>query len=159
MDPFLQSGKKTITALPLAQESTDKPANTPSDLNVLKNEFGDLVDFHRCSDVFTDYNTKRGKWAPDGSSLKARAQELRMFLRDRTEDEIVVVSHGDFLHFVSGDTDEYGNQLNGDWQNTELRSYRFWPIGHEEALLQETEESINLRGASGPGQKMGSANC
>jgi broad specificity phosphatase PhoE len=156
MEPFLQSGKNTIVALPLAQEATDKPSNTPSDLGRLKTEFGDLVDFHRCSDIYTDYASKQGRWSPDGASLKARAQELRMFLRDRTEDEIAVVSHGDFLHFVSGDTDENGNQLNGDWENTELRSFRFWPIDHQEALLQETEESVSMRGASGPGQKMDS---
>lgn len=156
MDPWLQSGKRNILALPLAQEATDLPANTPSDVQRLQKEFGDVCNFHRCSDVYTDFNTKKGKWASDGDSLKARALELRRFLRDCDEQEIVVVSHGDFLHYVSGDLDENDCQTHGDWQNTETRSYRFYPVGHEDALLQETEESVKLRHASGPGQAMGS---
>jgi broad specificity phosphatase PhoE len=156
MDPWLQSGKRNILALPLAQEATDLPANTPSDVQRLQKEFGDVCNFHRCLDVYTDFNTKKGKWASDGDSLKARALELRRFLRDCDEQEIVVVSHGDFLHYVSGDLDENNCQTHGDWQNTETRSYRFYPVGHEDALLQETEESVKLRHASGPGQAMGS---
>jgi hypothetical protein len=49
----------------------------------------------------------------------------------------------DFVHFHLG-------------QNTEMRSYRFYPVDHEDALLQETDESVKLRNASGPGQAMGS---
>jgi hypothetical protein len=154
---MLQSGKRNILALPLAQEATSEPANTPSDVKRLQNEFGDVCDFHRCLDIYTDFNTKEGKWAPDGGSLKARALELRRFLRDRDEEEIVVVSHGDFLHYVSGDLDENDCQTHGDWQNTEMRSYRFYPVDHEDALLQETDESVKLRKASGPGMAMGSA--
>ncbi|KAH7409887.1 histidine phosphatase superfamily [Phaeosphaeria sp. MPI-PUGE-AT-0046c] len=152
MEPHLQSGKIKILALPLAQEATDKPANTPSDIGRLQKEYGDIVDFHRCLDTYTDFNTKKGRWSPDGHSLQARALELRRFLRDREEQEIVIVSHGDFLHYVSGDIDEEGNQQKGWWTNTEFRSYRFYPVGHDEALLQETDESVKMRNASGPGE-------
>jgi broad specificity phosphatase PhoE len=154
MEPFLQSGKRNILALPLAQEATDKPANTPSDINSLQKEYGNVVDFHRCSDTYTDFNTKKGRWAPDGKSLEARALELRRFLRDLDQQEVVVVSHGDFLHYVSGDLNEDGSQAKGWWQNTEFRSYRFYPIDHEDALLQETEESVKMRNARGPGEAM-----
>jgi hypothetical protein len=78
-------------------------------------------------------------------------------LRNREEDEIVVVSHGDFMHHVTGDMNEDGTQAKGDWENAEFRSYRFWPVGHEEAVLQEIEESVNRRDASGPGEQTGSA--
>lgn len=79
MDPFLQSGKKTILALPLAQEATDKPANTPSSIGRLQEEYGHIVNFERCmEDHRKDYDSKRGKWAPDASSLEARARELRL---------------------------------------------------------------------------------
>jgi broad specificity phosphatase PhoE len=156
MEPWLQSGKRNILVLPLAQEATDKPANTPSDIGLLKDEFGDVADFHRCLDTYVDYNTKQGRWAPDGASLQTRAVELRRFLRDREEDEVVVVSHGDFLHYVTGDINDDGTQAGGWWKNTEFRSYRFFPIGHNDALLQETEESVKMRDASGPGEEMGS---
>jgi broad specificity phosphatase PhoE len=156
MEPWLQSGTHKILALPLAQEATSEPANTPSDVKRLQNEYGDVCDFNRCLDIYTDFTSKQGKWAPDGGSLKARALELRRFLHDRDEDEIVVVSHGEFLHYVSGDIDECGRQAYGDWQNAEMRSYRFYPVDHEDALLRETDESVKLRNARGPGQAMGS---
>jgi broad specificity phosphatase PhoE len=157
MEPYLQSGKHKILSLPLAQESSSDPANTPSDIQRLEKEYGNVVDFHRCLDTYTDFNTNEGRWASDVASLDARALELRRFLRDREEDEIVVVSHGDFMHHVTRDMNEDGTQAKGDWENAEFRSYRFWPVGHEEAVLQETEESVNRRDASGPGEQMGSA--
>lgn len=58
-------------------------------------------------------------------------------MRDRKEEEIVVVSLGQFLHYVSRDVDDDGKQIHGDWENTEYRSYIFWPVGHEDALLKE----------------------
>ncbi|KAF2024402.1 hypothetical protein EK21DRAFT_78788 [Setomelanomma holmii] len=156
-EPYLQSGKHKILALPLAQEATDKPANTPSDINRLVEEYGEVVDFHLCQDTYFDYNTKKGKFAPKRAALQARALELRKFLRDRDEHEIVVVSHGNFLHYVTGDINDDGSEAKGWWKNTEFRSYRFFPVGHEEALLEETEESVKMREASGPGEVKGSA--
>lgn len=157
MEPYLQGGKRKILALPLAQEATDKPANTPSDIKTLQAEFGHVVDFHRCVDTYVDYNIKQGTFSPDGEHLTSRALELRKFLRDREEQEIVVVSHGNFLHYVTGDINEDGSQVGGWWTNCEVRSFRFTPAGHEDALLQETEESVEMRKASAPGMEMGSA--
>ena len=157
MEPYLKSGKQNILALPLAQEATATPADTPSDINRLEDEYGDKVDFRHCLDTYVDYNTNKGKWAPDGAALQARALELRKFLRDRDELEVVVVSHGNFMHYVTGDIKEDGSQDKGFWKNTEFRSYRFFPVGHDEALLQETEESVRMRRARGEGEQMGSS--
>jgi broad specificity phosphatase PhoE len=156
MKPYLQSGNRKILALPLAQEAPAEPANTPSGIDRLQSEYGSTVNFERCFQ-FTDYDSKHGKFAPDNASLEQRAQILRRFLRDREEEEIVVVSHGQFLHYVSRDVDDEGKQINGDWENTEYRSYMFWPVGHEDALLKETDESVKRRNASGPGKGLGSA--
>lgn len=156
MRPYLESGNNKILALPLAQEAPAEPANTPSGIKQLQEEYGNIVNFERCLE-YTDYDSKKGIFDPDGTSLGARAMVLRKFLRDREEDEIVVVSHGQFLHYVSRDVDDQGNQINGDWENTECRSYIFWPVDHVDALLQETEESFRRRNASGPGKQMGSA--
>lgn len=156
MEPFLKSGKNKILALPLAQEAPAEPANTPSGIKRLQDEYGSIVNFERCYEL-PDFASKEGTFAPDSESLQARAVTLRKFLRDRKEDEIVVVSHGDFLHHVSRDVDDEGKQINGDWENTEYRSYRFWPAEHEDALLKETDESVERRNASGPGKQMDSA--
>jgi broad specificity phosphatase PhoE len=156
MEPYLQSGKHHILALPVAQEATDKSAKTPSDSTRLEKENGSVVDFHRCLDTYTDYITKHGRCAPDGVSLKTRAVELCRFLRDRDKQEVVVVSHDDFVHYVTGDLNEDGSQAKGWWTNTEFRSYRFFPVGHEDALLQETDESVKMRDDRGSGEQMGS---
>lgn len=156
MEPYLQSGKNKILALPLAQEAPAEPANTPSGIKRLQNEYGNIVNFERCLEL-SGYDSKSGTFAPDSKSLEARAVTLRQFLRDREEEEIVVVSHGEFLHYVSRDVDDKGKQINGNWENTEYRSYIFWPIGHANALLKETDESVKRRNASGPGKQMGSA--
>lgn len=151
-DSYLQLGTHKILTLPLAQEATDKPTNTPNALTQLKQEFGDRVDWQRCKDVYVDYDSNAGTLAPDSKSLRARALETRRFLRDRDEKEIVVVLHGDFLEHVTGDLHEDGGQAKGDWENTEFRSYRFFPEGSEDAMLKETEESVGMRNAKGGGE-------
>jgi hypothetical protein len=148
-EPYLQSGTHKIIALPLAQEATDKPANTPSALTQLKQEFGDRVDWRRCMDVYVNYDSNAGTSAPDAKSLCARALELRRFLRDCDEMEIVVVLHEDFLHYVTGDLHEDRSQAKGDEENTEFRSYQVFPDGSEDATLKETEESVGMRNAKG----------
>ncbi|KAL1642485.1 hypothetical protein SLS61_009700 [Didymella pomorum] len=84
-----------------------------------------------------NYDSKTATFAPDGRHLEERATTLHKFLRDRKEEEIVVVSLGQFLHYVSRDVDDDVKQIHGDWENTEYRSYIFWPVGHEDALLKE----------------------
>jgi hypothetical protein len=73
-----------------SQEASAKPANTPSDIKRLEEEYGNVVDFHRCEDIYNDFNTKSGRRAADSALLDARALELRKLLRDR-EEEILVV--------------------------------------------------------------------
>ncbi|KAH7090823.1 histidine phosphatase superfamily [Paraphoma chrysanthemicola] len=156
-EPYLRSGKRKILALPLAQEATDTPANTPSDISRLQDEFGHVVDFHRCLAPYNDFNTKKGRWSPEGPALRARALELRKFLRSRDEREIVVVSHGNFLHYITGDIDDDGKETTGWWKNAEFRTYRYVEREGADALLEETKESVRMRGASGPGEVIGSA--
>ncbi|CAJ2508845.1 Uu.00g138710.m01.CDS01 [Anthostomella pinea] len=144
MEPYLQSGGRRQAGHHAQRH------RAPTE------EYGSVVDFQRCQDTYVDYDSKEGRWAPDGNALEKRALELRRFLRDRDEQEVVVVSHGDFLHFVTGDLNEDGSQAKGWWKNAEFRSYRFYPVEHEDALLQETDESVKMRNASGPGETKGS---
>ncbi|KAJ4982733.1 phosphoglycerate mutase family protein [Stagonosporopsis vannaccii] len=95
-------------------EATKKPANTPSALTQLKQEFGDRVDWRRCMDVYVDYDSNAGTFAPNAKSLRDRGLELCRFLLDRDEKEIVVVLHIDFLHYVTGDLHEDGSQAKGN---------------------------------------------
>ncbi|KAI9662277.1 MAG: hypothetical protein M1821_008444 [Bathelium mastoideum] len=150
-DPYLQNGKRQILAIPRGQESSSQPSNTGHSPCALKAEFGDLVDLSR---VDEDWNSKEGLWAPDWHSLDLRARELRLLLRAREEQEIVVVSHGNFLHHITGNIDDRGEQTGGDWKNAEFRTYYFDPPDHEDALIRETEESYKARSADGPSEEM-----
>jgi hypothetical protein len=54
---------------------------------------------------------QEGKWAPAIGSLIKRAEVARQWLSERPETEIVVVTHGCFLHFL---TDDWVNAVNPD---------------------------------------------
>jgi broad specificity phosphatase PhoE len=47
-----------------------------------------------------------GKWAPTAAALKNRALEARRWLKSRPEKEIVLVTHGGFLHYLTEDWED-----------------------------------------------------
>ena len=95
----------TIIALPEIQETADVPCDTGSDVEVLKNEMkGKPVDLSR---VMEGWNSKEGRWAPTTGPLEKRAREARQWLKARPEKEIVVVTHGGLLHYLTEDWTDY----------------------------------------------------
>ncbi|KAF5721554.1 histidine phosphatase clade-1 [Fusarium globosum] len=133
-----------IVALPEVQEVSDMNCDTGSDLNVIKAEFQQHpVDF---SLVEPGWQIKEGKWAPVVGSVLERARAARQWLSERPESEIVVVTHGCFLHFF---TDDWVNSVNPDgtdWANAEVRSYTISHDEREGPVLCETRESRERRG-------------
>ena len=53
--------------------------------------------------VTEGWNSKQGKWADDDEAIEERAKEMRKWLQARPEKEIVLVTHGGFLHYFTGD--------------------------------------------------------
>ena len=99
-EPEIKRGLKIIT-LPEAQETSVNPCDTGSDVEALKKEMADKpVDL---SLVTEGWNSKKGKWADDADAIEARAKETRKWLQARPEKEIVLVTHGGFLHYFTGD--------------------------------------------------------
>ncbi|KAK4691538.1 hypothetical protein P7C71_g5479, partial [Lecanoromycetidae sp. Uapishka_2] len=127
-----------IVAVADAQESTSAPADTGSPPSTLIREFGDRIDCHNLSD---DWYVKTGHNAVDDISLFARARALRQWLRGRKEKEIVVVTHGSFAHFITGDINEHGEQIGGYWNNVMERSFCFQHEKDDDAKFVETVES------------------
>ncbi|KAF5703469.1 histidine phosphatase clade-1 [Fusarium globosum] len=125
------------------QEASDLICDTGSRLPDIKARFDGLpVDF---SLVEPDWYHK-GKWAPTAACLLERAQLARQWLSERPEAEIVVISHGCFLHFL---TDDWVNAINPqatDWGNAEVRSFTFASDISGGCSLDETEESRMRRG-------------
>ena len=99
-EPEIKRGIKII-AQPETQEIGDVPCDTGSDPDVLKEEMaGKPVDL---SLVHDGWNNKKGKWAANPRAIEARAKEARQWLKARPEKEIVLVTHGGFLHFFTED--------------------------------------------------------
>lgn len=121
------------------------------------------------TNVYEDWNSKKGKYSPASSAIEARAREARIFLRDLAsratkegsvgEDgnvEIAVVTHGGFLHYFTEDWDGSEKFTGTGWENTEFRSYEFVDAGKEldpNASLKETRESRKRRGAGSGDEK------
>lgn len=135
-----------VTALPELQETSDLPCDTGSAPEVLEKEFGAKVDLQR---VQEGWNEKKGRWSPAAAAIEARARDARRFLRDmgasgEGDREIVVVTHGSYLHFFTEDWEGNEKFTGTGWANTEWRSYEFVDQeGNEDAnaSLKETRDS------------------
>lgn len=97
-----------ITALDTLQELSDQPSDTGSSVAALTEEFGSKADLSRVRDgVWTDKMSDT-PFEPTKAKIDARARDARRVLRDMagldTDNHIVVVTHGAFLHFL---TDEF----------------------------------------------------
>ncbi|KAI1079994.1 phosphoglycerate mutase [Whalleya microplaca] len=143
-----------VLALPEFQEVSDSPCDTGSEPGLLATEFADLVDLSRVPAGWTE-TVPWVSYASKLDELKARARAARRvlweLLRDSgSEEHVVVVTHGAFLHFLTQDYHGIAEAMSTGWKNTEFRSYQFAdPTGDDpEARLIETEESWQRRQAA-----------
>lgn len=90
-----------VIALPEIQETSDLPCDTGSDIEELRREFkGKPVDLSLVTD---GWNSKKGRWAPEADAIIERGREARVWLRERKASNVVVVTHGGFLHYFTED--------------------------------------------------------
>ncbi|KAI0382130.1 phosphoglycerate mutase-like protein [Hypomontagnella monticulosa] len=151
--PVVQSGKKVI-ALPDAQEVSNLPCDTGSEPCKLKEEFASRVDLHLVQEGWN--NKERGsKYYPAPAKLEARSRAVRLWLRELAnkageDSQIVLVTHGGILHFLTEDWDGVKIERGTGWENTELRSYEFEdPTGQDpNASLKEIQTSWRRRRGS-----------
>ncbi|KAL2069493.1 hypothetical protein VTL71DRAFT_14172 [Oculimacula yallundae] len=151
--PTVVSRGVKIIALPELQETSNLPCDTGSSVDALQAEFaeGEYAGTVDLSHVGTGWNSKQGKWSPAASHIENRARAARLFLRDLAERSlasnpeqdvnIVVVTHGGYLHYFTEDWNGAGKFVGTGWANTEVRSYGFVEEDREGAGLKETKES------------------
>jgi broad specificity phosphatase PhoE len=143
-----------VVALPELQETSDLPCDTGSEPAKLAAEFssGQFAGAVDLSLVHPGWNIKTGKWSPASSAIEKRAREARLWLRNlaskaqaegQEEVEIVVVTHGGYLHYFTEDWEGADRGTGTGWENTEWRSYEFH--GGVGASLRETRESRERR--------------
>ncbi|KAI1444389.1 phosphoglycerate mutase-like protein [Annulohypoxylon stygium] len=152
-EPVVKSGK-TVIALPDAQEISTFPSDIGSEPEKLQEEFGDQVDLSLVKKGWND-KSMGSRYYPAPADLEARSRDVRLWLRDLAnkagEDaQIVLVTHGGILHFLTRDWDGVKLEKGTGWENTELRSYEFEdPTGKDpEASLKETQTSWRRRRGS-----------
>ena len=109
--PAAARGPKKVVALPDAQEVSLQPCDRGSDAAKLRAEFGDCVDFALLHDDWND-KSPASRYYPDPVKLEARARDVRRWLRDLVRDagddaQVVLVTHGGILHFLTEDWDGY----------------------------------------------------
>lgn len=97
-----------------------------------------------------------GEYAFEPKALLSRAAKLRRWIKARPEKEIVLVAHGYFNHYMTGDVREDGYQTTPWWKEAEIRTYTFdtsneieayegggtMVDGEDGAAIKETEESL-----------------
>lgn len=141
----IEKKKLKVIALPELQETSDLPCDTGSNPEEVDREFnGRPVDTSiLASRDGKLWNSKKGRWAPNADAIIARAADARRWLLARPEKEIVVVTHGGFLHYFTEDWTGADKFAGTGWANTEYRTYTF--KSSTDPTLVETPESMERR--------------
>ncbi|KAH8824532.1 histidine phosphatase superfamily [Flagelloscypha sp. PMI_526] len=129
----LEAEGKNVLVIPQLQECNGYPCDIGSDREILElnPEFAGLD----LSQLTPGWNSKEGFYAWDSKSLKNRARWVRKWLRDREETEIVVVSHGDCLRYITEGQNSWTH-----WANAQVRLYTFVSDDDEQAELVKVRD-------------------
>ncbi|KAK4461585.1 histidine phosphatase superfamily [Cladorrhinum samala] len=171
--PAVERGIKVV-ALPDIQEVSPFPCDVGSDPEKLQREFGDAgqVDLGLVREGWNDKGIG-SEYAPEMRKLEVRAARARKFFRDLAkkgdrnrngngstnhhdndggEEEatnVVAVTHGGFLHFLTEDWDGLELGKGTGWHNCEWRTYEVLEEGDRgEVRLKEVEDSWRRRRGS-----------
>lgn len=154
-----------ILAIPDAQETSDYPCDTGSDVPVLAAVAAERnwpVDISLLTDSW-NIKTLNGRYSPASAAISARARDCRVLLRQKARElqqkgdenvEIVLVAHGGYMHYITNDWEEADTNSGTGWQNTEYRTYVFENTltsdDDSEAFIVETMDSRKRRGKDYP---------
>ncbi|KAF1967090.1 phosphoglycerate mutase-like protein [Bimuria novae-zelandiae CBS 107.79] len=98
------------------------------------------------SAVEEGWNSKKGYWAYEANAIYTRAADMRNALFGRSEDHVVLVTHGAIAHFLTEDWEVEDPMLGTNWSNCEVREFVFSETSKEgDAHLVEVEESRKRR--------------
>lgn len=165
--PALENGKcyPQILAIPDAQETSDFPCDTGSDPDKLRSicaEQGWKVDLSLVKEGW-NIKTMDGRYSPASEAIRARARDVRLLLRQKARElaakgdadvEIVLVTHGGFLHYLTNDWEDADKLSGTAWENCEHRTYvfedDFTADNDDGAFVLETQESRARRGKQHP---------
>lgn len=141
-EPIIEEKEVNVIAQPLLQEWSDLPCDIPLSTAELQKEFSDApVDL---SLLKGRWNVKEGLYAIGKESIERRAAEARRWLKDLEERNVVVMTHGGFVHYLTGDWEGCDPVRGTAWENGEVRSFEC--VEEEDGVrLVETGESRKRR--------------
>lgn len=139
-------GIENVICLPEAQECNAHPCDTGSAREVLEKD-PELKGFN-LENLVPEWTSKQGFWAADYESLQNRAKWLRQWLRNRPEQTIVLVAHGDILRRITSTPDGPSVYM---WKNAETRIWEFDPksVDTDDCWLYQ-RENVAAAGGYGP---------
>ncbi|GAB7360981.1 hypothetical protein MBLNU230_g0964t1 [Neophaeotheca triangularis] len=139
-------GLKKVALLPEAQECNDFPCDTGSPKEVL--EANSEFSVFDLSKLPSDWTSKEGFWAADPVSLNKRARWVRQWLREKPEQNIVLVAHGDILRQITRTKAGSSTHM---WLNAECREFVFDPetVNTDDCFLHQTKD-VAVAGGYGP---------
>ena len=112
VEAFARPELGPVIALDLVQETSDAPNDIGSSVDELRKRFGESTNLAGVRESWTD-KSEGAYFEPEWSKLLDRTREARKALRTMVKEsdkDIVVVSHGGVLHF-----------LTDDWQDLSLQ--------------------------------------
>ncbi|EIW65902.1 hypothetical protein TREMEDRAFT_35661 [Tremella mesenterica DSM 1558] len=134
----LEKEGKNVVLLDILQEVEANPCDTPLPVSELKTTLNGIFEDFDFSSISPEFTTKGGIFHPD--NVEERARRVRLWLRDREEEEIIVVAHGDLLRYVNG---QYPPKTGmHPWDNTEVRLYTFVSSSDQNATLIEISPEV-----------------
>ena len=157
--------KPVILAIPDAQETSDFPCDTGSDVPALQK----IVQVQNwpvdLSLLDETWNVKKmnNRYSPASAAIVVRARDCRKLLRQKARElfnsgdedvQIVLVTHGGYLHYLTDDWEAAAKFSGTGWENTEYRTYTFehsfLSDDDNDAYLTETMDSRKRRGIEYP---------
>ncbi|CZR58477.1 uncharacterized protein PAC_08369 [Phialocephala subalpina] len=140
--PAILRPEVKLLLVPLAQEISAKPCDVGHEREDLEKEMKRLLsnegqelgfDAERIdySILEEGWSSKKGLYEDSLQAVEARAAELRKWLWRRPEKEIVLVTHGAFLHYLTEDWDNFVESHGTAYKNCEFRCFSFTEDSHE----------------------------
>nr|OQO28123.1 hypothetical protein B0A51_05663 [Rachicladosporium sp. CCFEE 5018] len=138
-------GIKNVICLPQAQECNAFPCDTGS----AKAELAKHPEFKEfdLALLTDDWTSKQGFYSEDRGAIADRAKWVRHFLRDRAEENIVLVAHGDVLRQITASSKGPSEHM---WQNAEVRIFEFNPEHVDGEAFLHQKEDVAAAGGYGP---------
>ncbi|CAE6478276.1 unnamed protein product [Rhizoctonia solani] len=134
--------RSRVILTPQLQEINDLPCDRGLDRETLEStpEYTTELKQGRLdfSPLSEDWNQKQGFYSSSPDALWARAQWVRQLIRERKEQTIAVVAHGNFIRYLVG-LDGYYDRVK-IWSNVEARLYTFESADDERAKLVPVQD-------------------